>query len=137
MAKGSRSAQTAEESFKLNVGQQIMELVNNYDLINKTFEFFWNTYDSYLIEDYDEAKEFGLINRDSVNVSLWGIEFELRNFDENMKHRFMTICVTLKFQHHDKIQKWQGTYECLFFMNGDIEDGAKDGEVYDNFFYIE
>lgn len=121
----------------MNVDQQIMELVNNYDLINKTFEFFWNTYDSYLIEDYDEAKEFGLINRDSVNVSLWGIEFELRNFDENMKHRFMTICVTLKFQHHDKILKWQGTYECLFFMNGDIEDGVKDGEVYDNFFYIE
>ena len=121
----------------MNVGQQIMELVNNYDLINKTFEFFWNTYDSYLIEDYDEANEFGLINRDSVNVSLWGIEFELRNFDENMKHRFMTICVTLKFQHRNNAQKWNGTYECQFFMNGDTEGEFKDGEVCDDFFWIE
>lgn len=121
----------------MNVGQQIMELVTNYDMIKRTFEYFWQSYDNYLIEDHDEAKEFDLIDRNSVNVSLSCIEFKLKSFDENMKHRFTTISVTLKFLHRNNTQKWEGFYECMFFMNGYIEDEFKDGEVCDDFFWIE
>lgn len=121
----------------MNADQQIMELVKKHNLINRTFEYFWCSYDSYLIEEAEEAKDFGLIDRDSVNVSLCLIAFKLRHFDENMKHRFTTICVTLEFQHQNNTQEWLGTYECLFFMNGSTENESKDGEVCDDFFWIE
>lgn len=100
-------------------------------------EYFWESYDSYLIEDCAEAKKFDLIDHDSVKVSLGCIECRIKNFDENRKHRFTTISVTLKFQHRNIKQKWNGTYECQFFMNGYIEDEFKDGEVCDDFFWIE
>lgn len=126
-----------KECFELNAGQQIMELVRQYDLIDRTFAYFWSFYDSYLTEEPDEARGYGLIDRDSVHVSLHVIECRLKHFDENRKHRFMTICVTLGFRHRDQNQKWNGTYECMFFMNGDTADECRDGEVCDDFFWIE
>lgn len=59
--------------------EELDNIVKKYNLIERTFESFWRTYDCYLEEEPEESKEVGFYNRDSVNAELYGYSFCVTN----------------------------------------------------------
>lgn len=63
------------------------EIVSEYDLINQTFKNFWECYDKYLTneETKEEIKEYGLVDRNSIKIKLYGYSFWILN-DLDFEH---------------------------------------------------
>ncbi len=55
--------------------EELDYIVKKHNLIERSFESFWHTYDVYLEEEPTESREAGLCNRDSINVELYGYAF--------------------------------------------------------------
>ena len=98
--------------------EKLDEMVKEHDLINRSFLYFWDAYDDYLVDDItkDEARELNLVDRDSVELNLYGYSY----------------CVTERYES-DIIRVnidayYKGTYKqiieyaCLFNLNGECID---------------
>lgn len=96
--------------------EELDAIVQKYNLINRTFETFWENYDSYLIEEPEESKGLGLLDRDSIYIKLYGYSFSVRNslnFDSVMVY-------TDFFKKGETIIT--GSYWCIYQLNGELFD---------------
>lgn len=112
----------------MNIKEQLSNLIEKYNLIDKTFEYFWGCYDNYLTEQPQEAASFGLRDRNSVKPVLYKIDYRLTYGDvvDDDSPCFQQLVVMLDIKDSENFQI--GYYECLFSM---------DGEASDNFFVID
>lgn len=105
--------------------REILEkTVNEHDLINRTFESFWEVYDAYLSEEdaKDITGELGLADRDSIHAEFYGYSFWVSN-DLDFVHIKVYIDCFLKGE-----STRFATYWCVY----DLE-----GELFDDYFVIE
>ena len=61
--------------------ETLEKIVIEHDLINQTLKNFWECYDDYLADEdtKEEAKEYGLVDRNSINAELYGYSFWVSN----------------------------------------------------------
>ncbi|MBP5492942.1 MAG: hypothetical protein J6Y08_08865 [Clostridiales bacterium] len=102
----------------MNMREALDAIVASCDLINRTFDNFWVCYDDYLTDEItkEEAEEFGLLDRNSVEARLNGYAF----------------CVTDKYGcdllkvYLDVYKKKQTSqfarYVCIYTTDGQIID---------------
>lgn len=106
----------------MNMREQLTELVRKYDLINRTYEYFWINYDKYLAEEPEEAHSVGLFDRNSIEEPfLRNVEYMLTNgksldsFDRELLSVRLDFCL-----------KGSGciiwNYTCDFTLNGEVFD---------------
>ncbi|MBR1443427.1 MAG: hypothetical protein IJ583_07835 [Firmicutes bacterium] len=107
-----------------NMREMLDKIIEKYDLIKKTFENFWISYDGYLTDEVtkEESKGYGLTDRNSINAKLSGYSF----------------CVSGGLE-----------FECIkvyieFFLKGENMPLGRywsiyepDGEFFDDYFVIE
>ena len=92
-------------------------------MISRTFDYFWNTYDYYLLEEPTESKELRLFSRDSIDVQLYGYCFCVTN---ELNFDWIKVCIDF-FLKGEKTMRL-GTYWCIYKLNG---------EFFDDYFVIE
>lgn len=97
-------------SFKSNLSS----FVNDNKLIYETWKSFWNNYNSYIVEDKDEALEMGMINKDSIIPDLYSIAYKI------IRETKEIIVVTIKI--HDTSYRYLGYYDAVYNINGEFED---------------
>ncbi|MDE6592153.1 MAG: hypothetical protein K2K57_03705 [Oscillospiraceae bacterium] len=102
---------------------QLMGLVEKYDLVNRTYEIFWKNYEYYLKENPVEAAENGFVNRESIEKPvLTNIKFILTGVDRNDTCVMQLIALDLEWRHKDKEQSAMWRYQCVFDLNGEVND---------------
>ena len=98
---------------------QIYDLIKKYDLINRTFIYFWESFDNYLKEEPKEAVSYNLINRNSIKTPiLKSVKYILTG----QKLETENLIITLEFGHTNEKFYTLGYYDCVFSTNGDIDD---------------
>lgn len=102
--------------------EKLDAIVQKYNLIGRTFERFWKTYDDYLREEPLESKENGLCDRNSITVELYGYSFCVTN-----ELDFDYIKVYIDFFLKGKTMRL-GDYWCIYML---------DGKEFDDYFVIE
>ncbi|MBR1528789.1 MAG: hypothetical protein IJ642_05760 [Oscillospiraceae bacterium] len=100
----------------------LYQIIEKYHMIERTWEYFWKNYDSYLEEEPEEAQEYGLYNRDSVRPYLFDRSFHVR-YDNEIEIIRITI-------HIDRIKDNR-------YIGGYSSDFTLDGEDFDDWFMIE
>ncbi|MDE7293685.1 MAG: hypothetical protein K2N72_04590 [Oscillospiraceae bacterium] len=99
---------------------QLMGLVERYDLVNRTYENFWENYEYYLKENSVEAAENGFVDRESIKKPvMMGIKFILTGVNSNDT---CLIAVDLEWRHKDKERSAMWCYQCVFDLNGEVND---------------
>lgn len=102
--------------------EQLDNIVKTHDLIDRTFESFWDVYDHYLEEQPFESKEIGFCDRDSINAELYGYAFCVTNeldFD----------CIKVYIEIFRKGETVScGDYWCIYGL---------DGKKFDDYFALE
>lgn len=97
-------------------------LLKKHNLIDRTFDSFWHTFDRYLKEEPEESKEAGFFSRDSVRAELYGYSFCVTNeldFD----------CIKVYIDIFLKGETVNcGDYWCIYSL---------DGEEFDDCFVID
>lgn len=112
----------------MDIKRQIIELVQKYNLIDQTFDSFWENYDSYISKEPEEAESVGLINRSSIEKPfLRSVYYTLTNANEHNDFELELLVVRLDFYHKEEPDCVLGDYTCEFTL---------DGEIFDDFFVI-
>ena len=101
----------------MSIKQEICRLMETYHLIERTWEYFWKNYDSYLKEYPEESKEYDLHDRDSVTAYL--IDRSYHNSYEN-EIEFIRITIEIR---RKKDNHYIGYYSSDFSLDGeDVDD---------------
>ena len=102
--------------------EELDNIVKMHDLIGRTFESFWCTYDRYLEEEPTESKTIGFYGRDSINAELYGYAFFVtKELDFDCIKVYIEICLKA-----ENIRC--GEYWCVYSL---------DGKEYDDYFVID
>ena len=98
--------------------ETLEKIVNEHDLINQTLKNFWECYDDYLADEdtKEEAKQYGLVDRNSINAELYGYSFWVSN-DMDFVHIKIYIDCFLKGQ-----SMRFATYWCIYDLQGEFID---------------
>ncbi|MBR1555549.1 MAG: hypothetical protein IJ644_09200 [Oscillospiraceae bacterium] len=104
--------------------QELDNIIKKYDLINQTFENFWETYDTYLTDELtkEESKSYGLIDRNSIRAELYGYSFCVSS-DLSFDYIKVTVDCFLK----GKTMRF-ATYWCIYSLDGELFDDCFYGE---------
>ncbi|EWM54964.1 hypothetical protein [Ruminococcus flavefaciens] len=92
----------------------LQSFVDEYKLIDETWKSFWKNYNSYIIEDKDEALEMGMINKESIVPDLYSIAYK------KIRETKEVIVVTIEI--HDTSYRYLGYYDAVYNINGEFED---------------
>lgn len=112
----------------MDIKEQIIGLVQKYNLIDRTFDNFWNNYDSYLIEEPEEAESVGLVDKSSIEKPfLRSVYYTLTSANEHNDFELELLVVRLDFYHKEESGCALGEYTCEFTLSG---------ELFDDFFVI-
>lgn len=113
----------------MTIREQLSELIESYDLINRTYEYFWVNFDKYLSEEPEEAHSVGLFDRSSIKKPfLRYADYKLTGSNGQNDFGLELLSVSLDFYHKEESSCALGYYTCEFTM---------DGEVYDDYFVID
>jgi len=96
--------------------EELDAIVQKYNLVNRTFEAFWRNYDAYLIEEPEESKGLGLLDRDSIYVKFYGYSFCVIN-----KLDFDSVIVYIDFFRKGETISL-GNFRCIYKLDGDLFD---------------
>lgn len=98
--------------------ETLEKIVNEHDLTNKTLKNFWECYDRYLSDEdtKEEAKQYGLVDRNSIIAELYGYSFWVSN-DLDFVHIKVYIDCFLK----DQSMRF-ATYWCIYDLLGEFFD---------------
>ncbi|MBR0483969.1 MAG: hypothetical protein IJJ69_04215 [Oscillospiraceae bacterium] len=97
--------------------EMLYQIIEKYHLIERTWEWFWKNYDSYLTEEPEESAEYDLFDRESVNPVLYDKAFHVK-YDNELEFIRITIQIRLK-----KNNKYIGEYSSDFTLDGeDLDD---------------
>ncbi|MBR4320121.1 MAG: hypothetical protein IKP69_08760 [Oscillospiraceae bacterium] len=97
--------------------EMLYQLIENYHMIERTWEWFWKNYDSYLLEEPEESAEYGLYSRDSVEAYLVDRSYH-SSYNNEMEFIRITIDMRRKKDNH-----YIGYYSCDFSLDGeDVDD---------------
>ncbi len=104
--------------------ETLEKIVSEHDLINQTFTNFWDCYDNYLSDEdtKEEVEEYGLVDRDSIDVKLYGYSFCVSN-DLDFVHIKVYI---------DCFLKGESTRFATYWSIYDLQ-----GEFFDDYFVCE
>lgn len=97
------------------LSQELVLISQKNDLINLTWQLFWENYEQYLIEEPIEARKFGLNNTNSIKAYFDSISYKLMNNDAEL------LIVEIKMNNNNN-NKYLGYYKSCFNMNGDFID---------------
>lgn len=95
---------------------ELEKFVQEHDLIQRTFVSFWNCYKNYLQEYPEEAGEYQLIDRDSVQPELYGYSFVI---SKKFQRDFVKVLIDI-YQKNETFEI--GEYWCIYDENGEILD---------------
>ena len=96
--------------------EMLYQLIETYDLIERTWEWFWKNYDSYLKEEPEESAKVGLYSRDSVEAYLIDRSYHI-SYDNEIEFIRITIDMRRKKDNH-----YIGYYSSDFTLNGEDFD---------------
>lgn len=96
------------------IKDNLLTVADKYNMTERTFDSFWNTYDLYLEEDTEEAKSIGLTDRNSIKAVLHSISYQ-----SNTEYEFDAICISIRMYIENSVI---GYYDMFFYENGDILD---------------
>lgn len=99
--------------------EQLNKIVENYGLIDQTWEYFWSSYDYYLIEEPEESAEYGLIDRNSIKHELHSISYRIRKGDFAIEYEAIIVCIYMLL---NPTERYIGYYDCLFDSEGNFID---------------
>ena len=110
----------------MNLKEQLTKIVSDYNLIDATFDLFWQNYKNCLTESPEDAAKRGLYNIDSVNPVLRTTSYVISNFmkfdDENLEY------IHIELDFYNEKDKYVGYYAVYFHL---------DGTMFDDFFVYE
>lgn len=99
--------------------KEILEkIISEHDLINQTFNNFWKCYDAYLSDEdsREEIEEYGLVNRNSINVKLYGYSFWISN---DLDFEYIKVYIDCFFKGESMRF---ATYWCIYNLQGELFD---------------
>ena len=96
--------------------EMLYQLIENYHMIERTWEWFWKNYDSYLSEEPEESTKIGLYSRDSVEAYLVDRSYHI-SYDNEIE--FIRITIDM---HRKKDNRYIGYYSSDFTLNGEDSD---------------
>lgn len=88
-------------------------LVERYDLRNRTWEMFWNRYDKYLLEESEESAAFGIFDRNSLESYLYSVSYRIK---EKTNTEMIILMVHMCYPGGSYI----GYYEAAFSLEGKL-----------------
>ena len=91
-------------------------IIQKNKMIPRAFESFWNSYDSYLLEESEESKKLELLNRNSITAELYGYSFCVT---KDLDFDWIKVCID--FFLKDETTRL-GTYWCIYNLDGDLFD---------------
>lgn len=98
----------------MNIKEQLIKIMQDNDLVNISYNLFWTNYNQYIIEDFDEAIQNGLINSTSVTINLDSVSYKL------FKNEYELLVIRINI--YNNIGKYLGYYDACFNLNGTFED---------------
>ena len=103
--------------------EELDRMVKEYNLIDRTMDSFWLSYDNYLTDELtrEESKELGLTDRSSVYIKLKGYSFHVSTSVDFDNISVMVYC----YRKKENIPLIE--YHCTYFL---------DGELFDDYFYL-
>lgn len=99
--------------------EQLNKIVESHGLIDQTWEYFWNSYDYYLIEEPEESSEYGLTDRYSIKPKLHSISYRIRKGDFAIEDEAVIVCIYMLLI---PTERYIGYYDCLFDSEGNFID---------------
>ncbi len=107
----------------MTIRQQLSDLLKKFDMINRTYKYFWVNYDKYLQEEPEEAVSFGLTDRSSIEKPLLRYaDYKLTDADGQSGFGLELLSVSLDFYHKEESSCALGYYTCEFTMDGEVND---------------
>ncbi|WP_028520756.1 hypothetical protein [Ruminococcus flavefaciens] len=104
----------------MNLKDQLTKIISDNNLINTSFDLFWSCYKKCLLESPDEAKEYGLIDENSINAVLHSISYKIFN-DVTISGEKLEYIV-IQIQMYDTKKSYIGYYDACFNTDGTIAD---------------
>jgi hypothetical protein len=100
--------------------EELDGIVERYDLVKRTFDSFWICFENYLTGDItrEESREYGLTNKDQVEVRLYGYSFVV---SKKFSREF--IKVDLDVYKKDCNPEF-AEYSCIYSLDGECEDDS-------------
>ena len=103
--------------------EELLELIEKFDMVNRAYEKFWENYDRFLFENGKIAGKNGLYDRNSIAMPwLREVKYELSRPNEQGEFETETIGVDLCFFHKAKKCSPAGYYSCWFDLKGEFAD---------------
>ena len=103
--------------------EELDRMVKEYNLIDRTIDSFWRSYDNYLTDEItrEESKEIGLTDRSSVYIKLEGYSFHVST-SVDFDYISVKVYCYRKTENIPIIE-----YHCTYFL---------DGELFDDYFFL-
>ena len=95
---------------------KVCYIVQEYNLIDRTIDSFWLSYDDYLTDEItrEESKEVGLTDRSSVYIKLAGYSFHVST---SVDFDYISVKV---YCYREKENIPIIEYHCTYFLNGEL-----------------
>ena len=98
------------------------EFIKQKNLKDLTVRHFWNAYDSFIKEQPEESGEYGLSDRESVKIEVYGYSFAITSRDAyHYSGAEETVQVYIDF-FIKKTGEYIGRYTCIFDLHGKYLD---------------
>lgn len=98
---------------------KLNELVEKYRLIEYSWEFFWESYDNYIIIEPEESAENAIYNRNSIEPMLYSISYRIKAEYEDFDSEVIIVRIDMRLKSNDNLI---GHYACIFDLNGECID---------------
>lgn len=98
--------------------EELKKIVIKYDLVSRSFEYFWESFEDYQVEDTDEfVKNFGEFSNEELTLDIKTIAYKLSNWPDNVRE-FIVVHLEILYQ-----KKYKGYYDAIYDIEGnDIDD---------------
>ena len=103
----------------MTMKEQLTKIISEYNLIDVTYDSFWESYKSYLADSAEEAAKHGLVDETSVSITLRSKAYCISEFskkENGEKMDYIEIC----YYMCDKQNKYVGYYDGLFDLEGNM-----------------
>lgn len=104
----------------MNLKEELTKIISDYNLIDATFDSFWQCYKSTLAESPEDSAKRGLYNINSVNPVLRSTSYVISNFmkfdDENLGY------IQIELDFYNEKNEYVGYYVGCFHLDGTMFD---------------
>ena len=104
----------------MTMKEQLTKIISEYNLIEVTYDSFWESYKGFLADSAEEAAKHGLVDETSVSITLKSKAFSMSEFLKGNGEKMDYI--EIEYYMYDKQNKYVGYYIGIFDLDGNMFD---------------